>query len=100
MISTSTGDSGGKWTWTGTATSPQGTLQLRDFEQRDAKQLKLWGEALLGGTWQKSYEVSCQEVRSHEPAGERALRPVRDEVTGRSTPRPRAAELSGSRADS
>jgi hypothetical protein len=61
VISTSTGESGGKWTWTGTATSPQGTLQLRDFEQLDAKQIKLWGEAQLGGTWQKAYDVTCKK---------------------------------------
>lgn len=61
VVSTSLGEQGGKWTWEGTASSPNGSLQVRDYEQRDAKQLKVWGEALLGGTWQKLYEATCKE---------------------------------------
>ena len=57
--STTLGEKDGTWTWEGTATSPAGTTQLRDMEQLSGKTLKLWGEALLGGTWQKTYEVSC-----------------------------------------
>ena len=60
VISTSLGEKGGTWTWEGTATSPLGTQQLRDYEQLGDRQLKLWGEALLGGTWQKLYEVTCK----------------------------------------
>jgi len=60
VTSTSLGEKDGKWTWTGDSVSPSGTLQLHDYEQRDAKELKLWGEALLGGTWQKTYEVSSR----------------------------------------
>ncbi len=61
VTSTSLGEKDGKWTWAGEAVSPSGTLQLHDFEQLDGKTLKLWGEALLGGTWQKTYEVSCKK---------------------------------------
>ena len=41
------------------STSPHDTLQIRDYEQLTDGQLKLWGEALLGGTWQKLYDVTC-----------------------------------------
>jgi hypothetical protein len=60
IVETSLGERDGRWTWEGTATSPNGTRQVRDHEQRDARQLKIWGEALLSGTWQKSYEVTCK----------------------------------------
>jgi hypothetical protein len=60
VIWTSLGDKSGTWTWEGTATSPQGTQQVRDYEQPGDHQLKLWGEALLGGSWQKLYEVTCK----------------------------------------
>lgn len=56
---TTLGERDGKWTWTGTSQSPQGTLQVRDMEQLSGKSLKLWGEAMLGGNWQKLYEVTC-----------------------------------------
>ncbi len=60
--STSLGEKDGKWTWTGTTISPTGSIQTRDYEQQiGAKQLKLWGEALLAGTWTKSYEVTCRK---------------------------------------
>ncbi len=59
-VSTSLGEQAGTWTWTGTATSPNGTLQLRDHEQAEGKGIKRWGEAQLGGFWQKTYEVSCK----------------------------------------
>jgi hypothetical protein len=59
VISTSLGEKSGTWTWEGTATSPNGTLQLRDYEQLSPKQIKVWGEALLGGSWQKLYEATC-----------------------------------------
>ena len=60
VIWTSLGDKGGTWTWEGTATSPRGTQQVRDYEQPGDRQIKLWGEALLGGSWQKLYEVTCK----------------------------------------
>jgi len=60
-ISSSPGEKGGKWTWTGAATSPNGTLPLRDYEQRDGAQLRLWGEAQIAGTWQKLYDVTCKK---------------------------------------
>lgn len=60
MVSTSLGEAGGKWTWTGTATSPNGSVQLRDYEQAEGKGIKRWGEAQLGGVWQRTYEVSCK----------------------------------------
>ncbi len=61
VISTSPGEQTGKWTWTGTASSPLGSLQLRDYEQKDGKSLKLWGEAQISGAWQKLYEVTCKK---------------------------------------
>ena len=59
--STSLGEQNGKWTWEGAAVSPAGTLQLRDYEECPAGGMHLWGEALLGGTWQKLYEVTCKK---------------------------------------
>jgi hypothetical protein len=64
VVSTSLGEQGGKWTWTGTARSPNGSLELRDYEQadgKDGKAIKLWGEAMLGGSWTKLYEVTCRK---------------------------------------
>jgi hypothetical protein len=61
VLSTSPGERGGKWTWTGTATSPSGALPLRDYEQRDGGQLHLWGEAQIGDAWQKLYDVTCKK---------------------------------------
>jgi hypothetical protein len=61
VLSTSPGERGGKWAWTGNATSPMGTLPLRDYEQRDGAQLRLWGEAQIGGSWEKLYEVTCKK---------------------------------------
>lgn len=58
VISTSLGEKDGKWTWEGTATSSAGTMQVRDYEQM-GKQLKVWGEAMLSGSWQKLYEATC-----------------------------------------
>jgi hypothetical protein len=60
VLSTSLGEQNGTWTWQGAAESPQGTIQVRDYEQRGGKQLRLWGEALLGGRWQKQYDVTCR----------------------------------------
>jgi hypothetical protein len=57
---TSLGEKGGEWVWEGPAVSPTGTVQVRHHEQLDGKELKLWGEAQLGGTWQKSYAASCK----------------------------------------
>lgn len=57
---TSLGEKGGEWVWEGPAVSPTGTVQVRHHEQLDGKELKLWGEAQLGGTWQKSYVASCK----------------------------------------
>jgi hypothetical protein len=58
-ISSSLGERGGIWTWEGTSTSPHDTLQLRDYEQPGDRQIELWGEAMLGGAWQKLYDVTC-----------------------------------------
>jgi len=60
-VSTSAGETGGAWTWTGTSNTSAGSTQTRDHEQRDGKQLKVWGEALLGGAWQKTYEATCSK---------------------------------------
>jgi hypothetical protein len=60
VVATSLGEQGGKWTWTGTATSPNGSVQVRDYEQAEGKGIKRWGEAQLGGVWQRTYEVSCK----------------------------------------
>lgn len=57
---TSLGEKGGEWVWEGPAVSPTGTVQVRHHEQLNGKELKLWGEAQLGGTWQKSYAASCK----------------------------------------
>ncbi len=57
---TSLGDKAGEWQWEGAESSPIGTLQVRHHERVTGKQLALWGEALLGGTWQKTYEASCK----------------------------------------
>jgi hypothetical protein len=61
VVATSLGEKDGKWTWDGTAVSPNGSLQTRDYEQRDAKQTKVWGEAMLSGSWQKLYEATCKK---------------------------------------
>jgi hypothetical protein len=57
---TSLGDTGGTWNWEGTSTAPSGAMQVRDHETPGDHQLKVWGEALLGGGWQKLYEVTCK----------------------------------------
>ncbi|HUJ57150.1 MAG TPA: hypothetical protein VLX92_01595 [Kofleriaceae bacterium] len=59
VVSTSLGEKDGTWTWEGTASAPTATLQVRDYEQLAGGSLKMWGEALLSGTWQKRYEVTC-----------------------------------------
>jgi hypothetical protein len=56
---TSVGEKNGAWTWDGTTTSSHGTIQARDHEQLVDRAIKSWGEALLGGGWQKSYELTC-----------------------------------------
>jgi len=58
-VATSLGEAGGAWVWTGTETSPTGTLQVRETEQLTNASLKLRGEAMLSGSWQKLYEVTC-----------------------------------------
>jgi len=58
-VATTLGEKAGAWVWTGTETSPTGTLQVRETEQVTGKGLKLWGEAMLSGSWQKLYEVTC-----------------------------------------
>jgi len=60
VIESTLGEKDGKWTWEGTQIAPTGTTQIRDFEQASGKQIKVWGEALLGGTWQKMYEATCK----------------------------------------
>jgi hypothetical protein len=56
---TSLGEQNGIWTWSGIESSSIGTMQQRDHEQISKTSLKLWGEAMLGGTWEKQYEVTC-----------------------------------------
>src|SRR4051812_4567031 len=56
----STGDKSGEWVWEGTQSSSTGTLQVRHHEKLAGKQLDLWGESLLGGTWTKGYTASCR----------------------------------------
>jgi len=60
VASTSLGEKGGAWIWEGTATSPAGTLQVRDHEEYGSKLIKVWGEALMSGSWQKVYEATCR----------------------------------------
>jgi hypothetical protein len=60
IIESTLGEKDGKWTWEGNQIAPTGTTQVRDFEQASGKQIKVWGEALLGGTWQKVYEATCK----------------------------------------
>jgi hypothetical protein len=57
-VATSTGEANGTWTWVGSESSSTGTVQRRDYETQGAT-VKLWGERLLGGSWQKAYEISC-----------------------------------------
>jgi hypothetical protein len=57
---TSVGDKAGEWQWEGTQSSSTGTLQFKHHEKLAGKQLDLWGEALLGGTWTKVYTASCK----------------------------------------
>jgi hypothetical protein len=57
---TSLGDKSGEWLWEGTQSSSTGTLQFKHHEKLGGKQIDLWGEALLGGTWQKVYTASCK----------------------------------------
>ena len=57
---TSLGEKAGEWLWEGSTVSSTGTVQRRDHEQWNGKELKIWGEQQLGGTWQKSYEASCK----------------------------------------
>ena len=59
-VSTSLGDTNGSWTWDGTQSSPRGTQQVRDHEEVGNRQLTIWGEVLLGGGWQKGYELTCK----------------------------------------
>lgn len=56
---TSTGEKNGEWLWEGSESSQTGTLQARHHETLDKKTLKLFGELMLGGTWQKAYEMTC-----------------------------------------
>ena len=55
---TSIGEKSGEWVWEGTQSSSTGTLQFKHHEKLAGKQLDLWGEALLGGTWTKVYTAS------------------------------------------
>jgi len=57
---TSLGEKSGEWLWEGAQSSSSGTLQVRHHEKLTGKQLELWGESLLGGTWQKGYTASCK----------------------------------------
>lgn len=60
VVSTSSGEAKGEIVWTGTAKSPHGSVQLKDHEKVEPKQLTLWGEAQLGNAWQKIYQVVCR----------------------------------------
>lgn len=60
-MATSTGEATGKWTWAGMEQSSTGTVAVRDFEELSPTGTKRWGEMLLGGTWQKRYEVTCSK---------------------------------------
>lgn len=59
-VLTSIGEKSGEWVWEGVASSSRGTVTIRHHETLKGKELKIWGEAQLGGTWQKSYEVTCK----------------------------------------
>ena len=59
-VLTSTGDKAGEWVWEGVASSSHGNVTVRHHETLKGKELKIWGEAMLGGTWQKSYEATCK----------------------------------------
>lgn len=61
VTETTLGEKTGTWTWEGSAAAPSGTTQLREYEQPSGKELKVWGEALLSGSWQKSYEATCKK---------------------------------------
>jgi hypothetical protein len=61
VVESSVGAKNGVWTWSGTSSTTTGTFEARDFEQRDKGELKVWGEALLGGAWQKLYEATCKK---------------------------------------
>lgn len=60
-MATSTGEATGKWTWTGMEQSSAGTVAVRDFEELSKTGIKRWGEAMLGGSWQKRYELTCSK---------------------------------------
>jgi hypothetical protein len=60
VIETTLGERGGTWTWEGSELAPTGTTQVRDHEQIAGRQIRIWGEALLSGTWQKMYEATCK----------------------------------------
>ena len=38
-----------------------GTVAVRDFEELSKTGIKRWGEAMLGGSWQKRYELTCSK---------------------------------------
>jgi hypothetical protein len=60
VISTSLGEKAGTWDWEGTRTSPLGAVRVRDHEQIGKDAIKVWGEALVGGSWDRAYEASCK----------------------------------------
>ncbi len=60
VISTTLGEKAGTWMWEGTESSSVGTKAVRDYEQLAARQIKVWGEAMLSGSWQKTYEATCK----------------------------------------
>ena len=57
---TSLGEKAGEWAWEGVASSSRGSVTVRHHEAQNGKELKIWGEEQLGGTWQKSYEATCK----------------------------------------
>jgi len=59
-VLTSLGEKAGEWVWEGVASSSRGSVTVRHHEALSGKELKIWGEAQLGGTWQKSYEATCK----------------------------------------
>jgi hypothetical protein len=59
-VLTSIGEKAGEWVWEGVSSSTRGNVTVRHHETLKGKELRLWGEALLGGTWQKSYVATCK----------------------------------------
>lgn len=59
VVTTSPGWEKGGWVFTGVEQSTTASIQVREHEERGKDGVKLWGEALLGGAWAKTYELAC-----------------------------------------